>query len=146
MKYLDYLFITRPVLMPPVWTILLLGYHRASTFSIYDNSIGLVFLLISFSIGAVYILNQIHDIESDRINKKLFFLAEGLMPVRSAWVEAALLISIGIIGAFIISLQLGILFILGFVFGFLYSAPPFSFKNRHIFRTRQPYLFNRLVY
>ena len=132
MKYLDYLFITRPVLMPPVWTILLLGHHRASTFSVYDNSIGLVFLLISFSIGAVYILNQIHDIESDRINKKLFFLAEGLMPVKNARVETVLLISIGIIGAFMISFQLGILYILGFVFGFLYSAPPFSFKNRHI--------------
>jgi 4-hydroxybenzoate polyprenyltransferase len=132
MKYLDYLFITRPVLMPPVWTILLLGYHQASPFSVYENSIGLVFLLISFSIGAVYILNQIHDIESDRINKKLFFLAEGLMPVKDARVETILLISIGIIGAFMISFQLGILFILGFVFGFLYSAPPFSLKNRHI--------------
>ena len=132
MKYLDYLFIARPVLMPPVWTILLLGYHRASPFSVYDNPIGLAFLLISFSIGAVYILNQIHDIESDRINKKLFFLAEGLISVKNAWAETILLISIGIIGAFMISLQLGSLFVIGFVFGFLYSAPPLSLKNRHI--------------
>ena len=132
LKYLDYLFITRPVLMPPVWTILLLGHHRASPFSIYDNSPGLVFFLISLSIGAVYILNQIHDIESDRINKKLFFLAEGYISLKKAWVEIALLVLTGIIGAFLLSFQLGILFILGLVFGFLYSVPPFSLKNRHI--------------
>lgn len=132
LKYLDYLFITRPVLMPPVWTILLLGHHRASPLSINDNSVELVFPLISFSIGAVYILNQIHDIESDRTNKKLFFLAEGYISLKNAWVETALLVLIGIIGAFMLSFQLGILFILGFLFGFFYSAPPFSLKNRHI--------------
>lgn len=131
-KYLDYLFVTRPVLMPPVWTILLLGHHRASLFSPYDNSAGLVFFLISVSIGAVYILNQIHDIESDRINRKLFFLADGYISVKTAWVEALLLISTGIIGAFCISFQLGTLFVAGFLLGYLYSAPPFSLKNRHI--------------
>ncbi len=132
MKYLDYLFLTRPVLMPPVWTILLLGYHRASPFSTYDYSLALVFLLMSFSTGAVYILNQIHDIESDRINKKLFFLAEGYISLKNAWVEIVILILTGIIGAFMVSFQLGILFIIGFLFGFLYSTPPFSLKNRHI--------------
>jgi 4-hydroxybenzoate polyprenyltransferase len=118
--------------MPPVWTILLLGHYRASQFSTFDNPAGFVFFLISLSIGAVYILNQIHDIESDRINKKLFFLAEGHISLLNAWVETILLILIGIIGAFFISFQLGILFVAGFLFGFLYSAPPFSLKNKHI--------------
>lgn len=131
-KQLDYLFITRPVLMPPVWTILLLGHHRASLFSTYSNSVGFVFFLISLSIGAVYILNQIHDIESDRINEKLFFLADGYVSLKNAWLEIILLISTGIIGAFFISFQLGILFIVGLLFGYLYSAPPFYLKNRHI--------------
>jgi 4-hydroxybenzoate polyprenyltransferase len=118
--------------MPPVWSILLLGHHRASGFAIYEGSIGLVFFLISVSMGAVYVVNQIHDIESDRINKKLFFLADGLIPVKNAWLEAILLMATGITGAFICSFQLGILFLLGFVFGYLYSAPPFSLKNRHV--------------
>jgi 4-hydroxybenzoate polyprenyltransferase len=131
-KHLDYLFIARPVLMPPVWTILLLGHHRSSLSSASKNSVGIVFLLISASIGAVYILNQIHDIDSDRINKKLFFLADGYISLKRAWLETVLLTSIGIIGALIISFPLGILFILGFLFGYLYSAPPSSLKNRHI--------------
>jgi 4-hydroxybenzoate polyprenyltransferase len=131
-KHFDYLFITRPVLMPPVWSILLLGHHRAHLFSNFDNSLGLAFFLVSISIGAVYILNQIHDIESDRINRKLFFLAEGYVPRKNAWLETTLLISTGIIGAFLISFQLGILFALGFLLGYAYSGPPFSLKNRHI--------------
>lgn len=118
--------------MPPVWSILLLGHHRASGFASYENSIGLVFFLISAAMGAVYILNQIHDLESDRTNKKLFFLADGLVPVKNAWLEAILLMATGIIGTFICSFQLGTLFLIGFVFGYLYSAPPFSLKNRHI--------------
>lgn len=131
-KYLDYLFITRPVLMPPVWTILLLGHHRAGLFSTDDDSVGIIFLLISVSIGAVYILNQIHDIESDRINRKLFFLADGFVSLKSAWVETIVLISAGIAGAFILSSRMGILFVAGFLFSYLYSAPPFSLKNRHV--------------
>jgi len=130
LKYFDYLFILRPVLMPPVWTIFLLGYQRAFFYSNQKNPLGWVFLLVSLSIGAVYILNQIYDIESDRINKKLFFLSEGLVSLKSAWLEAILLFSISIASAFFISTQLGILFSVGFIFGFFYSSPPFCFKNR----------------
>jgi 4-hydroxybenzoate polyprenyltransferase len=129
-KYFDYIFIARPVLMPPVWTIFLLGYQRAFFYSNQKNPLGWVFLLVSLSIGAVYILNQIYDIESDRINKKLFFLAEGLVSSKSAWIETTLLFSISIISAFFISTQLGILFLIGFIFGILYSFPPSCFKNR----------------
>ena len=130
LKYLDYLFILRPVLMPPLWTIFLLGYHRAYLHSGQQNPVGFPFLLISLAIGAIYIFNQIYDIESDRINKKLFFLSEGYISLKSAWIETILLFLISVIFAFFISTQLGILFLLGFAFGFLYSSPPFCFKNR----------------
>jgi len=132
MKKLDYLFITRPVLMPPVWTILLLGHHRAFLFSSHSNAVGFVFFLISVSVGAVYVLNQIHDVESDKINKKLFFLTDGYISLQNAWAESILLISVGVIGAFFLSFQLGVLFIVGFLLGYLYSSPPLSLKNRHI--------------
>lgn len=130
LKYLDYLFLIRPVLMPPVWTILLLGHRRSSHLFGENNLPGLALLLITFLVGAVYILNQIFDIESDRQNQKLFFLARGYISKRSACFEMMLLNFLSVIPAFIISLELGLLFALGMVFGFLYSVPPFSFKNR----------------
>ena len=48
LKYLDYLFLTRPVLMPPVWTILLLGHARSSRLSGENNLPGLAVLLVTF--------------------------------------------------------------------------------------------------
>ncbi len=130
LKYLDYVFLIRPVLMPPVWTILLLGHYRSSEISGESNLAGLAILLVTFLVGGVYVLNQIFDIESDRLNQKLFFLAKGYISAKSAIFETVLLNLTGIVPAFLISLRLGLLFILGMVLGFVYSAPPVSFKNR----------------
>jgi chlorophyll synthase len=132
LKYLDYLFLTRPVLMPPVWTILLLGHWQSSQFAGESSLPGLAVLLVSFLVGGVYVLNQIFDIESDRLNQKLFFLAKGLVSVRGAYIELAILNLIAIVPAFLISIQLGLLFVLGAVFGLIYSAPPLALKNRPI--------------
>lgn len=131
-KYLDYLFLIRPVLMPPVWTVLLMGHNRSSQLYGQSHLPGLALLLVTFLVGGVYILNQIFDIESDRLNQKLFFLPQGYISKTSALFEMMLFNLISIIPAFIISWELGFLFVLGMIFGFLYSAPPFSFKNRPI--------------
>jgi 4-hydroxybenzoate polyprenyltransferase len=127
-KKFDFFFVLRPVLMPPVWTILLLGYHRAP-FN-YAVPTYLLFILIFFLVGAIYLLNQIFDIESDRINKKLFFLSEGYISKKSALIETVFLNFLSIIPAYFISWRLGILFSLGLMLGFFYSVPPWAFKNR----------------
>jgi len=132
LRYLDCVFLIRPVLMPPVWTILLLGHRRSSQLSGDGYLPGLAILLVTFLVGAVYVLNQIFDIESDRQNQKLFFLAKGYISKRSAISEMILLNLISVIPAFLISWELGLLFSLGMIFGIIYSTPPFSFKNRPI--------------
>lgn len=128
LKYLDYIFVLRPVLFPPVWTIALLGYYRNPTLS--GNSLILTLLWLTLLVGAVYLLNQVFDLPSDRENKKLFFLTEGHLPVKSAILEIIFLNLVSISGAFLISYQLGILFFLGFGLGLLYSLPPVALKNK----------------
>lgn len=132
LKYFDYLFLIRPVLMPPVWTILLLGHNRSSQLSGQNHLSGLAILLVTFLIGAVYVLNQIFDIESDRLNQKLFFLSQRYISKTGAYLEMILLNLLSVIPAFFISWELGLLFTLGMIFGILYSVPPFSFKNKPI--------------
>ncbi len=129
-KYFDHFFLIRPVLMPPVWTILLLGHRRSFQLSGENHLPGLAILLVTSLVGGIYILNQIFDIESDRVNRKLFFLADGYVSIKAATFEMILLSLTGIVCAFLISNQLGLLFLLGMVFGILYSVPPFSFKNK----------------
>lgn len=84
---LDYFFFLRPVLLPPVWTIALLGtipLHESRLLSASAWSI--FFLHLTALFGGVYTLNQIYDIESDRLNRKLYFLPEGIISLRSAWI------------------------------------------------------------
>jgi len=134
--------VIRPVIMVPVWTILLLGHHRSAVISGESNLPGLLLLLVTFLVGGVYLLNQIYDVESDKLNKKLFFLAEGYISKKNAIFETVLLNLISIIPAYFISMQLGLLFTLGFLFGFFYSVPPFSFKGKPM----GGFLFNILVH
>ena len=129
-KFLDYIFLARPVLLPPVWTIFLLGYHRNALHSGHKGLMFLALILLTFLSGAIYALNQIYDVESDRINRKLFLLADNIIPKRNAAIEAALLNALSIFFAYVLSTSLGILFTLGTALGFAYSAPPFALKNK----------------
>lgn len=83
---LDYLFFIRPVLLPPVWTIALLGTVRSGlTHEMPVAMWAAFFLHLTSLFGGVYTLNQICDVESDRLNNKLYFLPEGLISIDAAW-------------------------------------------------------------
>lgn len=130
---LDYLFFTRPVLMPPVWTIALLGTavsaHPGTTATRW-----LLFMLQLYCMaGGTYTLNQIADVESDRRNRKLFFLAEGLIAMRSAVVFTVALHSAAIVLGACLGLEYLLLTIILLALGVAYSAiGPDSLKNRPI--------------
>jgi len=130
LKYLDYIFVLRPVLMVPVWTILLLGHHQGSRYGSSNRSLFWLFIFSTIIIGGVYLLNQIYDLETDRKNKKLFFLAEVHISQKTAWIYTALLYFLSVVPSYFLSLTIGIIFTLGFILSFLYSAPPFCLKNK----------------
>ena len=130
LKYLDYIFVLRPVLMVPVWTILLLGHHQGSRYGSSNRPLFWLFIFSTLFIGGVYLLNQIYDLETDRKNKKLFFLAEGHISQKTAWTYTALLYLLSVIPSYFLSVTIGIIFTLGLILSFLYSAPPFCFKNK----------------
>lgn len=109
LKYLDYIFVLRPVLMVPVWTILLLGHHQGSRYAAFNRSLPWLFMFSTLFIGGVYLLNQIYDLESDRKNKKLFFLVEGYISKKNAWVLTIFLYVFSVVPAYLLSLTLGII-------------------------------------
>jgi len=90
-------------------------------------------LVLTAVMCAVYILNQIQDVETDRINHKLFLISDGHVPVHSAWLQAALLIFAGLFIGFQTELRAGALLLFLFLLtGWSYSFPPMQFKNRPI--------------
>ncbi len=83
--------------------------------------------------GAVFIFNQIADIQSDRENQKLFFIADGIIKKNIAILEGIALTIFSIIASFFLDYQLGIVFIIVFIFtGIIYNFKPFNWKDKPI--------------
>lgn len=138
---LDYLFVLRPMLFFPGWATLLAGYFVAdksvrfweiSTINALPiSNIFMLLLMFGAAMGASFLLNQIQDIESDRGNKKLFFISEGIITKRSAVVESAILIILALFLS--VYFNPNVLFLtLAFMLltGYLYNFPPFNFKDK----------------
>jgi 4-hydroxybenzoate polyprenyltransferase len=143
MKYLDYIFVLRPTLFFPVWTVFLAGYHANLLFDLKYNSLAtseihsnnpiLVAALLTLLMGAVFIFNQIADIHSDRENQKLFFIADGIIKKNIAILEGIALTIFSIVASFFLDYQLGIVFIIVFIFtGIIYNFKPFNWKDKPI--------------
>jgi 4-hydroxybenzoate polyprenyltransferase len=146
MKLLDYLFLHRPMLIIPVWTIALLGNRAAlwrsrssnpfhldgypfSEWLPGDSHLLLMMLCGALVAGGAFVLNQIYDIETDRKNKKLFLLPEGHVSLAEAWFLYFFSTVIGIAAGFLLNWQLGILLACGALLGLQYSHPRFKVRQ-----------------
>jgi len=142
-KILDCIFLMRIALLAPVWTVLLLGWivsgrreflspGHFEVLNPCNAPIHLWIALAGFSlvVASIYIVNQIVDIESDRINHKLFLLPHGYLSIRTAWILAVVCAFAGIASAFVFDLTMVILYGLSLLLGYFYNLPPLQLKNK----------------
>lgn len=136
-KMFDYLFLIRPTLMYPIWIFFLSGiwsgrrlHESPQLLPIHPMIIGTG---LTFVMAAIYILNQIQDVNTDRINRKLFLLCDGHVSIRNAYMEALFLGPTGIILGFLADVRAGSLLAVLFIFGgYIYSYPPARMKDRPV--------------
>ena len=134
MKLINYFFAARPLLHLPIWSVYLVAlkyHHQLAGESITLEDI-IMPLSISMLAAGTYYLNQVFDIRSDMLNKKLGFINRDLVSV-TGLIRGFLVLSI--LAMMIASFtSFFILFIFSqlFVLGYLYSAPPFRLKDRPI--------------
>ncbi|MEK7727857.1 MAG: UbiA family prenyltransferase [candidate division KSB1 bacterium] len=139
-KIFDYVFVLRPTLFFPVWTVYAAGYfayHRfapsgtnGATQGMSEDAILLLFFL-TLLMGSGYILNQLCDVETDARNNKLFLIAQRHVPPFAAWSEMILLLVLGLAVAWQHSLAMGLLFLaIYLVTGIFYNVAPFRMKDR----------------
>ncbi|MCB0834398.1 MAG: UbiA family prenyltransferase, partial [Bacteroidetes bacterium] len=137
-KSLDYFFILRPIVFFPGWTTALAAYAvsgAAQAPALFpDHPLSLVLLSTGMLMGCGFIVNQLADTESDRINKKLFLLSEGFISRRNARIEAILMAAGGLAITYYTSSTLFLIVISGLVLIPAYSIPPFRLKD-HAFRS-----------
>ena len=146
-KPFDYIFLLRPVLFYPVWTVFLAGGVSAQgasqgigwpQFKLGAPRAGwgnFWWVLVSYSLlmGTVFILNQLTDVGSDKQNSKLFLIADGHISTKAAVWEGLILLLV----SFLISVKASGWFVLVWLFsllilGIAYSLPPFLWKDRPI--------------
>ncbi|MBN1693997.1 UbiA family prenyltransferase [candidate division WOR-3 bacterium] len=125
---MDYFMLLRPTLFLPLWIFFLLGAHHAEG----EISLGAVgaFILYTMLMGGVYIFNQIIDRESDKKNKKLFLLSDGLIPLKNAYIEMTTLFLIAVSASFILGINIFIAFLVSLFLGITYSLPPIETKGK----------------
>ncbi|MBN1307203.1 MAG: UbiA family prenyltransferase [Chitinispirillaceae bacterium] len=140
-KLLDCFFLLRIPLLAPVWTIFILGWITGTErllpggrfTSPVDggafNHLWIVLTGFSLIVASIYVVNQIVDIENDRINHKLFLLPHGFLSVTTAWVLAILCACGGFLIASRYNITLVSLFTASLLLGIGYNLPPFSLKN-----------------
>ncbi len=119
----------------------MLGYYRAQQISdkldspfviLPDLNLLLVGIAFTGLMGGIYILNQIFDIETDRINDKIFFLPRGIISIRNAWIETILLYLFSIAVCLFFDLPMLINALILLIIGSGYSIPPIKFKGKPI--------------
>jgi len=109
---------------------MILGYYRSQPADSSWYILPVSLLLGTGIFGAVFLTNQIYDIESDRLNNKLFFLPRGIVKLSVAWLMTILLNFVSLIAAFSISFSVGLASLLVIILGILYSVPPIALKNK----------------
>ncbi len=134
---LDYFFILRPMILIPVWLFLLLGYHFGAqsvgmSYSRWLPSLklGVTFLAFTSLVGGIYIMNQIADRVSDAKNRKCFFIADGIISLRRAWIYIALLYGLALAVSYFFDWEYRMLMMLSILLGYLYNMRPFHFKGK----------------
>jgi 4-hydroxybenzoate polyprenyltransferase len=133
----DGFFLARPTLLFPVWAFFLAGYRilpgespdlRMSGFS----PAGAV-MAVTLVMAGAYVVNQIFDEETDRINGKLFLIPRGIVSHGAAWAEAAVLAVLGVGLGFVLDLGLGCVLSTLFVLSAgMYNFPPVRWKDRPV--------------
>ncbi len=139
----DLFFSIRPILLIPVWGFCSFGFFSSSVsegkslINVWnDTSIEtyLVFIIFSLSVGVVYLLNQIADIEVDKKNGGLPLLASGIITLKEAWISSVCLFLLSVIIPLIMKKPIISFFsICSVVIGILYSFKPAFFSGRMFF-------------
>ena len=138
LRALDFVFILRPTVVVGMWVFFFAGAALAARATgvrlsplLPDGRLLLGFASMTAVLGGGCLLNQITDVETDRVNEKLFFLPRGIVSMRAAWIElavvwlAAAALAVPMSGGFRLVLAASLLL------NVTYSAPPVRAKSQY---------------
>jgi 4-hydroxybenzoate polyprenyltransferase len=146
----DAVFITRPILLIPVWGYFFLGHYRAalqygsqnlSTIRVFGypfkflagfagEGAALALVMCSLSVCGTYVLNQLVDLEADKKNAGLPLLAKAGVSLKMAGFENVLLSLVPLVYGFLMGGNMLVLFLLAFFLTIAYNVRPLRFTGK----------------
>ena len=139
-KYFDIIFLFRPTLFFAIWIMIAMGMYclevqvKPGPIWVFDFSWStfLIYLGVTMTCSSTFILNQIADINGDKINKKLVLVGE-YFSIESSLMISNTLALVGISICLLIDWKICILLcLIYFVWGILYNKNPYNFKKKPI--------------
>jgi 4-hydroxybenzoate polyprenyltransferase len=137
---IDLVFLVRPMLLIPVWGFCIFGYYQGmsvhgtlpltSFWTIHSLKVFAWIVLFSLSVGAVYILNQLADIDVDNANDGIPLLATGKVSLGAAKISVLVSVAISVIAPFFAYPVLSIFSCCAVILGCFYSFKPIRFSGR----------------
>lgn len=127
------------MLLLPLFSVIILGArlaqlgHGSSPFQIGSmTDLHLLSVLISAALVycATFIYNQVHDRTADQINGRILFVSRELVTTSTAYALVAISAVSGLILAFYLNINVGVLVLIALVIGLIYSQPKINFSAR----------------
>ncbi len=141
MKHLSNLvllfFLTRPIILIPVWGFSLFGYRLANDHGMVNQPFSFahfgLLILFSISVAATYLLNQREDFSVDSDNGGYPLMVKSGISLQSVTIATTVLAIASVVLPLIFkSIPLTILSIISLAIGWLYSCKPTYFTGRPI--------------
>jgi 4-hydroxybenzoate polyprenyltransferase len=138
-RYLDYFFVLRPILFFPGWSTTLAGnlvaHQRMNPIDSVTGPVDLPLVLICLTsamvMGGGFLVNQVRDADTDRLNNKLFFLSQGFVTRKTAYAEAAVLFTLALVLTWPVSREVFLIYLPAIaLFTVVYNIPPLALKDR----------------
>lgn len=118
------------VMLPIVYE---LHYFPLGFIASHFKLVTLVIIALMGVQGVGQVVNQICDVEIDKINKPYRPLVRGDISVREAWSVALFLIAMTLVSSYLINLPVFSLMLIGLFLAIFYSLEPIRVKKRHWF-------------
>lgn len=136
MRAADLIFLTRPLLLCVSSAFFFAGACRGfapAAVALWPAAMSAMarnFSLFTLIVASSFVINQVFDVESDRLNQKNFIIGSGLLRRWEAAALCAALSLAALVAAFGSASPVRELGIAGLALGFAYSAPPVRLKGR----------------
>ena len=137
-KAVDLFFLIRPPLLCASSTFFFAGAVSALRYTGGLRPAQLItgalpnLLLFVLVVSAAFVVNQIFDVESDRLNRKSFLIPGGVVSKREAWIVLGVVCVLAVGLSLLADPAVRRLSIVGLALGFAYSVPPVRLKGRPI--------------